>query len=53
METLKKDRKCQKCGVNILECMGFVNAGDFLKAVEGEIAFSEIRELCGKCVLIQ
>ena len=52
MKENKSARKCHRCGASIFACMGFVNAGDFLKAIEGVILFSEVRELCGKCVLI-
>ena len=31
--------------------MGFVNAGDFVKFINGKIRFEDIKELCGKCVL--
>jgi len=30
--------------------MGFVHAGDFVKAVMGIIFFWQVREFCGKCV---
>ena len=45
-------RRCAECGTLIRECMGFVFAGDFIKAIE-EIASGEVpmppRELCGVC----
>lgn len=41
------DRKCTDCGVKIINCMGYVNAGDWLKQK------TNIREICGKCVLIR
>lgn len=43
-------RKCQFCGRPISECSGFVNAGDFLKVLNGEITHIEdVREFCGWC----
>jgi ribosomal protein S27AE len=38
-------RQCSECGAEIAECMGFVNAGDFLANAK------PVREVCGKCVL--
>lgn len=38
------------CQTPIYECMGFVLAGDFLRAIEGEITFNEIRERCYRCI---
>lgn len=38
------------CGVEIKECMGFVLAGDFVKAANGEIPWTRVRERCGLCV---
>lgn len=45
-------RKCCCCGKEIDACMGFVSAGDFLKAVAGEIPWKDVRELCGRCVFL-
>ena len=44
-------RHCWKCGVEVDKCMGFVNCGVFVKFINKEIKFEDIRELCGKCVL--
>lgn len=45
-------RRCAECGTLIRECMGFVYAGDFIKAIEaissGEAPMPP-RELCGVC----
>ena len=38
-------RKCCECGEPIINCMGMVNAGDWLSRKKN------IRELCGKCVM--
>ena len=46
-------RYCCNCKTEVAECMGFVNAGDFIKAVDNKIPWFEVRELCGKCVLIK
>jgi hypothetical protein len=40
-------RFCDDCGIKIVNCMGMVNAGDFISKKK------HIRELCGKCVLIR
>jgi hypothetical protein len=40
-------RKCEDCGKKITNCMGYVNATDFLARK------SHIRELCGKCVILR
>lgn len=42
-------RVCDDCKDPIAECMGFVNAGDWLALVIGKRVL--VRELCGKCVL--
>lgn len=44
------NRYCMDCQTPIYECMGFVLAGDFLRAIEGEITFNEIRERCYRCI---
>jgi len=44
------NRKCFICQAPISACMGYVCAGDFLKAVEGTMPPNEIKETCGKCV---
>ena len=44
-------RQCDKCQVTIDECMGFVNAGDILDFLDNKIVASEVRELCGICIL--
>lgn len=41
-------RECDRCRVEIRECMGFVNAGDFLKRMQ--TGLEKVRELCGLCV---
>jgi len=40
-------RICEDCKIKIINCMGFVNAGDWLAKKK------HIRELCGKCVLLR
>jgi hypothetical protein len=42
-------RKCAICEASIKECFGSVNAGDFVKACEGELPWTSVRELCPKC----
>ncbi len=44
-------RTCFLCNTPLTLCMGFVLAGDFLKALKGEIPWTDIREICGKCGL--
>ena len=45
-------RRCAECGALIHACMGFVFAGDFMRAMQA-IASGEVpmppRELCGVC----
>lgn len=48
------ERTCMNCGKPILECMGFVMAGDFflaLQALQRGERLPKIRERCGKCVM--
>ena len=45
------NRKCVLCIQSISECMGFVVAGDFIKATAKQIPWIEVREVCGRCVL--
>ncbi|GMU74136.1 MAG: hypothetical protein AMXMBFR44_3350 [Candidatus Campbellbacteria bacterium] len=45
-------RRCHKCKVCIEACFGFVKSGDFLEALEGTRAWEDVRELCGRCVLV-
>ena len=40
-----------ECRAPILECMGFVKAGDFLEFATGVRPQEDVRELCGKCGL--
>lgn len=42
-------RRCCQCNTRIRECMGFVNAGDFLLRADGYKV--RVRELCGRCGL--
>lgn len=44
-------RACHQCSSPIMECMGYVNAGDWNKLSRGEITGNEVREICGLCVL--
>lgn len=46
------ERQCFFCSSLIINCNGFVIAGDMLDFLDGKIAAFEIRELCGKCVFI-
>lgn len=46
------NRHCIRCGSTITECMGFVLARDWLSAVDGLIAWTQVREHCGKCALV-
>lgn len=48
-----KERNCIFCKTIILECMGGVIAEDFILATSGQIPFSKIREVCGKCALVK
>jgi len=34
-------RKCNKCGAKISSCMGFINAGDFLKRKNTSEGYAE------------
>ncbi len=43
-------RKCCRCHRVLKLCNGFVNAGDFLKCMEGKLEYTKVRELCGICV---
>ena len=48
---MDQKRSCFICGAHIDLCMGYVNAGDFVRAASGQLAVGEIpRELCGICV---
>lgn len=42
-----QERRCQFCDAPISGCNGFVNAGDFLKLLNGEPV--HVREFCGRC----
>lgn len=42
-------RNCVGCGKEILECMGFVKAGDLLEFLDGKRVQVAVRELCGTC----
>jgi len=33
--------------------MGSVNYKDFMLATKGKILFKDVRELCGKCIMIK
>jgi len=48
-----KMRRCYKCNAMLRECMGSVNYKDFMLATEGKILFKDVRELCGKCIMIK
>ena len=48
----KAERHCIDCGIKIIECMGFVIFLDFLEALEGKRKWNDVRERCGKCVLL-
>ncbi len=39
-------RNCYLCNVEIIECMGYVLASDFLKLLQGE-SVKGVREICG------
>lgn len=39
-------RFCYLCGKETLECVGSVNTTTFLQALQGEITFDEVKELC-------
>jgi hypothetical protein len=45
-----RKRSCQFCGAVITDCMGFVNASDFTRLLNGETDI-EVREFCGLCDL--
>jgi len=47
-----KERKCCRCGAVITACNGFVMASDFLEVLASKREWSEIREHCGRCVII-
>jgi len=40
------------CGVEIMECMGFVKYDDFIKMLDGKGEPTQVKERCGKCVEI-
>lgn len=41
-------RFCMDCHTLIYECMGYVLASDFLRALDGQL--QTVRERCGRCV---
>jgi hypothetical protein len=45
------DRCCSMvgCDAPIGGCFGYVIAGDALKAYEGALPWTHVREICGKC----
>lgn len=47
-----KIRRCCLCNRKIILCDGRVNAGDHLRAMNGEIPFSAVREMCGFCATL-
>lgn len=46
-------RHCYLCNAEIHECMGAVLARDLEMWRLGEIEGKQVRELCGKCSLVQ
>lgn len=44
-------RNCLRCGREITACFGGVLVRDQLAAEDGKIAYSQVREHCGHCVL--
>jgi hypothetical protein len=45
-------RQCCCCGAPIENCMGCVHSSDLVKAFDGKIAWSEVREHCGPCDIL-
>jgi len=43
------ERHCLNCKTPIYECMGCVLSRDWCDAMNGIIAWAEIRELCSAC----
>lgn len=46
-------RQCMDCSDPIEHCNGFVVAGDLLLFQDGKLKGEDIREICGRCVLIR
>lgn len=44
------ERECCVCGQAITACMGFTVARDLVRAFNGEVPYTSVRERCGVCV---
>ena len=47
-----RERACVLCSAPIFECMGFVLGRDFLAAAEGQKDWTDVREICGRCGIL-